>query len=383
MQELQKKFCCEVDEVDKEEWGAILKIFKDANFYQTWEHGEMTWGVKNMSHLVLKKNGSIVAAAQLWKVELPVIKAGFAHVSWGPMWRLKGEAIDLQVIENMLRALFNEYVMRRGLLLKIRSYELESGKEADSIKALLDKEKFNWNSNENQYRTILLNISISLEELKKNFRRKWRQALNRGGGKGVIIEEGANAQLFEHIEDVYEDMVERKAFTIYIADIKKQMMIQNKLPDNMKMRVFLSRYDNEVVGALVVFGIGNTGMPIIAATGTKDIKNRLNSSYVLYWHAIKWLKEQGYEYFDLRGYDPDVYPGPSYFKAGFGGNDVRFIGTYEACDKLSCKLIVRSGEKYDLFQTKLKAMLKKSVYLFSEKTKKVKKRLDTVFTKNY
>ena len=72
------------------------------------------------------------------------------------------------------------------------------------------------------------------------------------------------------------------------------------------------------------------------------------TSYLLHWRIITWLKEHGYRYYDLRGYEPEKYPGVSQFKAGLSGEDVRFMGTYETYEYMISLIVVRFGEFSDI-----------------------------------
>ena len=72
---------------------------------------------------------------------------------------------------------------------------------------------------------------------------------------------------------------------------------------------------------------------------------------------IFWLKENEYEYYDLRGYNPEKYPGPSLFKYGFRGDDVFFIGTYEKYKRNMSFFIVRIGEYADILLQEIKSYI--------------------------
>ena len=45
----------EVDRATSAEWSEMLDLFDDANIYQTSAYGEVRWGEKNLSRLVLKR----------------------------------------------------------------------------------------------------------------------------------------------------------------------------------------------------------------------------------------------------------------------------------------------------------------------------------------
>ena len=117
MKKLSPGYSSEVDSVDKDTWLEILKGFCDTNIYQTWSYDAIRCGGNNISHLILKKNGDVVAAAQVRIVKIPFINLGIAYISWGPLWKLQGEENAIEVFSQSIRALRNEYSCRRGLVL--------------------------------------------------------------------------------------------------------------------------------------------------------------------------------------------------------------------------------------------------------------------------
>ena len=50
----------EVDRATPAEWSSMLDLFADANLYQTWSYGAVRWGRKNLSQLVLKRDGEVL-----------------------------------------------------------------------------------------------------------------------------------------------------------------------------------------------------------------------------------------------------------------------------------------------------------------------------------
>src|SRR5262245_37789115 len=107
--ELAPDYSVEIDSVDEAQWHHILEDFDDANIYQTWSYDEVRGGRDNISHVVLKKNGAAVAAAQARVLRLPLVGAGIAYVRWGPLWRSKSRKPDADVFRQAVRALRNEY----------------------------------------------------------------------------------------------------------------------------------------------------------------------------------------------------------------------------------------------------------------------------------
>ncbi len=107
--ELAKGYTSEVDTVTERDWQEQLQEFNDANIYQTWSYAEVSWGVKNTSHLVLKKDGSIVALAQVRVLKLPFVNIGIAYVRWGPMWRARPKPMKMYSVRRSVRSVTSSH----------------------------------------------------------------------------------------------------------------------------------------------------------------------------------------------------------------------------------------------------------------------------------
>src|SRR5579864_833076 len=75
-----REFHSEVDNVTETEWCALMDGFDDANIYQTWAYGAVRWGGDNLSHLVLKCSGEVVAMAQPRIIRPAHLSAGVAYL---------------------------------------------------------------------------------------------------------------------------------------------------------------------------------------------------------------------------------------------------------------------------------------------------------------
>src|ERR1041385_3162014 len=68
-----RRFTVSLDDVSEAEWNELLPRFADANIYQTWAYGAVCWGEKQLSHLLLRRDAEVVAAAQLRIVRVPLL----------------------------------------------------------------------------------------------------------------------------------------------------------------------------------------------------------------------------------------------------------------------------------------------------------------------
>jgi len=290
---------------------------------------------------VLRESGEAVAATQVWCVKFPVV-GGFAHVSAGPLWWRAGRPVSPAVIDRMIRSLCDEFVTRRGLLLRLYLRDGEDSTGDSILRSLRDQNL--QCTRDPQDVTVMLNLSLGLDQLRSNLRKTWRRHLRKAEETSVEIIQGTDEQMFEILCGLYREMLVRKKFTQHVEDTKQLAEIQRLLPPAMKMRLFLCRHEGEIVGGQAISALGDTAIGLISVTGNKDVELKLRSTYLCDWTAIRWLKEQGFAAFDLRGYDPEKYPGPSSYKAGFRGDIVRMLGIFERSDSVLSSAIVIGGK---------------------------------------
>lgn len=329
----------EIDQVQREEWRSFLTCFTDSNIMQTWDFAGAVCPGQQVSRVVLRRQGEVVALAQVRIVTLPFFKHGIAHIEWGPIWRRQGKTPDPYIFAAMLTALREEYAIRRKLLLRIvPNIDSVAGVKPENI---LFEKGFKRIYNDKDYRTIIKDISLSLPDIRKSLEKNWRYSLRRAEGNQLEIRKGSSVQYYEELLPVYNELIQRKGFIPNI-DIERWIRLQEILPDAEKPHIFMVYYEKTAVAGLVVSSLGETGFPIVAATTSVGLK--LHASYLMYWHAFKWLKENGCRYYDLAGVDPKKNPGTYHFKKGFRGNEVSFIGRFEYCNDPLSRMLVQVGE---------------------------------------
>jgi lipid II:glycine glycyltransferase (peptidoglycan interpeptide bridge formation enzyme) len=357
--EIYKRYSIEVDSMGAEEWNNVLRVFSDASIFQTYEYGVENWGKNHLSHIVLKKDNEIVAASQVWVVELPILKCGFAHISWGPMWKCKYRERDVQTVRMMLRALRDEYVEKRGLLLRLRGYSVSGTDEGNEVIKLLSEEVFTLQKREPAYRTYQINLTKSLEELRAKFKVDWRRNLNKAGRQDLEIETGNSVSMLVVFSEMYKDLVGRKGFKDYVADMDKYIDMQRRLPDDLKMNIFLCKHEGTYVAGAVVPAIGDTGMYLLGATSTRGIEKKLLASHLLQWRVLSWLKSNGFRYYDLRGGIDGEMDGVRHFKSGLSGEEIHYIGSYECSDRVLSEVAVHTGEHIKRMKAGLQNFVRK------------------------
>lgn len=340
----------EVDKVNKEEWSNLLPEFADAAIYQTWSYGAVRWGNKNISHLVLKKKGAVVGLSQLVIKKISVIGAGIAYVPWGPLWRKEASEYNINNLKALLLSLYKEYVVNRKLLLRIAPNIIENN-DSREICSIFEELGFKKNISVAPYRTLLLDLSPSLLEIRKKLDQKWRNQLNRSEKNSLTTVEGNSDELYDIFLGLQKEMQSRKQYEPGV-DYDEFREIQKNLLQPLKMRIVVCEYESKPVVATIMSAIGDTGIYLLGATGDKGLN--LKGAYISQWLMIKWLKERGCKWYDLGGINPEKNPGVYHFKVGLSGKDVSHIGQFEICRDLKSSFSVKLFEKFKYYYETLK-----------------------------
>lgn len=333
-----------VDKHDRSSWSEIIGQFDDTTIYQSWTYGDIMWGTERLSHLVLSSNGTPISGAQLRIVKLPMLPTGIAYVRGGPLWRLKDRPGDPYVFQRMLQALQHEYIHNRHLLLRILPFTtLET---AGDMHAILEEENFVPSGSATAGRTIIMDLRQSLEELRKGMQRQWRNNLKKAEKNNLTVVQGNSPELYDMFAGLYQEMHARKNFVEYV-DIEQYRLMQRNLADSSAMHIMICKQADRLCSALVCSAHGDTAINLLAATGTHDLEQRLNSSHLLFWRMMEWAKNRGCTWHDLGGINAVRNPGGYQFKKGLAGSkgiEVQPFPQFDISGNLSSSLFVRCGD---------------------------------------
>lgn len=334
----------EVDRCTHAEWAQMLDLFDDASIYQTWSYGSIRWGEQNLSHLVLKRAGEVFGLAQVRIIRPTPFKFGMAYVRWGPLSQRRGRPFDPDVVAAMANALAEEYVGRRKLFLRILPNAFVGTPRAASVQSAFGRFTPEPLTAENTYRTFLVDLSPSIEDLRKKLDPKWRNKLagaERNSLKVVYKEGGGgNEDSFRTFCLMYSEMRERKIFDTTV-DVEEFARIQEDLPESQRMHVLICEGQGTPVAGLVASAMGDSAIYLLGATSDEGLKSK--GAYLLQWTMIKWLKENGVKWYDLGGFDPERNPGVYHFKRGLSGADVTQLNPLVACDSITSSVMAKAG----------------------------------------
>ena len=330
----------EVDRATADDWSQMLDLFDDANIYQTAAYGGVRWGEKNLSRLVLKRDGKVMGIAQLRIIRPTPLKFGIAYLRWGPLWERRGVPLDPEVPPRMARAIEDEYLGKRKLFLRILPNAFAGTQRAVTMQAAFSRFFAEPLDAGNTYRTFVLDLIPSLDELRKGLDPKWRNKLSGAEKNKLEVIEGNGSSEYRTFHGIYDQMRRRKGFETTVS-VEEFGRIQETLAESQRMRVLICQDKGIPVAGLIVSAIGDSAIYLLGATSDDGLKSK--GAYLLQWTMIQWLKENGIRSYDLGGIDPEGNPGVYLFKKGFSGLDISQINPFAASDSAVSSRIVRAG----------------------------------------
>jgi FemAB family len=330
----------EVDRATPAGWSSMLDLFCDANLYQTWSYGAVRWGRKNLSHLVLKRNGEVLGMAQLRIICPTRFNFGMAYLRWGPLCHRRGRNLDAEAALCIARALQEEYVCKRGLLLQVLPNAFVGSPRAALFQSAFSRFTQEPRTSANAYRTFILDLSRPLEELRRNLDKKWRNQLTRSEKNRLKVVAGTGTCEYRRFCRMYKQMRERKAFESTV-DIEEFGRIQEDLPETQRMQIMICEQEGVPVAGIVSSKMGDSAIYLLGATSDNGLNSK--GAYLLQWTLIQWLKENGFKWYDLGGIDPKRNPGVYHFKSGLSGTDVSQLTPLAACNSIVSSAIVRTS----------------------------------------
>jgi len=240
----------EVDRATSADWSQMLDLFDDANIYQTAAYGEIRWGERNLSRLVLKRNGEVVGMAQLRIIRPTPFKFGMAYLRWGPLWERRGIVLDPEVPIRLARAIEDEYAGKRRLFVCILPNAFSGSRRADEFQSAFSKFTCGTKGLGDSYRTFVLDLTPTLEELRSALDAKWRNKLKQSERNRLTVISGHGSEEFRTFCEIYAQMRNRKSFETTV-DAEEFARIQAALPESQRMDVSICQDNGVPIAGLV------------------------------------------------------------------------------------------------------------------------------------
>jgi hypothetical protein len=280
-------FSVEVDTIDEAGWHALLDRFADASLYQAWAWKSAAALPGRSSRLVVRRDGEVVAAAQARVVRLPLLPLGVAYVRWGPMWRLRGRRPEPAVLAAALRALRDEYTLRRGLSLRVLPYLFD---DEPALAPWRCDTGFVRRSDEIPQRTLLMPIDVPLAMLRARMDQKWRNGLNRAERHALHSRRARTTRC--SCASARSTARCTRARVFVRCPTRTRCARCSRACPSATARACSSRARwGSLAAGVVCSQIGESGLYLHGATSNAGMQTQ--ASYLLQWRVLQWLQQRG------------------------------------------------------------------------------------------
>lgn len=329
------------DATGSAEWSSLGTLFRDWNIYQSWAYGESraarTGG--EVRRLAIYRDGQPIGMCQACVKRIPLVGGGVAQVYWGPLWRqADASASDLH---DVLVAVREEFSQRMGLNVRVVSQIWHDQLENDLTRAFNDA-GYRVAMPSSLERTIRVDLSSSLAELRAQLQQKWRNCLNHAERNRLDVAVGKGAALMDQFVELYDEMWEEKRFDTGV-DVNEMRDLQGALPETERMVVHIATSEGLPVAGHVATVLGDTCVYLLGASN--EMGRKLKASYLLQWKTIELAKKQDAQWYDLGGIDQQKNPGVYHFKSGMGGTEVDYLAPMVASGRAKSRHLVPIAER--------------------------------------
>ena len=309
--------------------------FTQAFFYGEWQKsiGRKVW------RFLILKDSVVVGTFQVIKYSL-VFDKNYLYIPYGPVLNCEPDTSLLNAVKISLKNLSrqeNAVFARTDFTLTEQSLTEQVFSDELFAKTFTRAPKQTYHSAQFQPRLELyIDLKKSLEDLHNDFHKNTRYSI-RVAEKNNVSTQIIEKNLTEHFDTFYSILNEtsgRDGFSLHSKEYYKNIF--NQCDKDSNAILVLSSFKEKVLSANLIILYGDTAMFIFG--GTKSERRDVMPAYVAMWHAIQFLKEKGYLWYNLGGVigEKDLHKswqGLSAFKKRFGGTIIQHADFYDVVAK--------------------------------------------------
>lgn len=177
--------------------------------------------------------------------------------------------------------------------------------------------------------TVMLDLKKSEEELLADMRRQTRYEVRRADKFGIKVEKSDSEEIFKEFHKVQAETAKRQGFVP--PSLKTLLAEREAFLKNIDIYIAKTAEGEPIAYGLIIRA-GKEGDYYEAAS--TDLNRKLPGAYALLWKAMRDLKAEEYERFNLWGIAPPNQPNHRYagvttFKTGFGGEVVEYVPAHD------------------------------------------------------
>jgi len=324
------------NEINLEEWDNFTRRSRYGHILQSSLWGKLKEGFGwRARRILLLKDGLPLAGAQiLFRPLLPGLpKPVVAYIPKGPILP-PDESEAARLLLDAIHACAKE---EGAVFLKVEPDWLDS----PQAEAILKSWGFIPARTIQPRSTIVLDITLSEEEILARMKHKTRYNIKLASKKGVKVRPGS----LDDVPTFYQLMVitsKRDRFGIHtLGYYRRALELFAPSGDGI---LLMAEYEGEPLAGLMAFKWGDRAFYMYGASS--DRHRNLMPNHLLQWEAILWARREGCVTYDLWGIpdevgrEPERYQdelpervgglwGVYRFKRGFGGKVIRYVGAWD------------------------------------------------------
>ncbi|MBQ3436585.1 peptidoglycan bridge formation glycyltransferase FemA/FemB family protein [Candidatus Saccharibacteria bacterium] len=298
-------------------WDEVVKEYKQANFLQSPSYAKMNelLGTKTITESFGEKGHALMIVRD-------AKRGRYLEIPCGPLIDWKDNKVLKEAFEKIKKTAKTE----KCVFVRIRPQLIKTYENMKILAGLELKESPMHLAAEH---TVMINLAPSEEELLTNMRRQTRYEVRRAEKMGIKVTCDNSEELFKEFHQMQAETAKRQGFVP--PSLKVLLAEREAFGENAKIYVAETAEGERIAYGLIIKD-GREGDYYEAASTL--LNRKLPGAYALLWQAMKDLKAEGYERFNLWGIAPPGQPNHRYagvttFKTGFGGEVVEYVPAHD------------------------------------------------------
>lgn len=303
-------------------WDAFVAQDPHGHLLQTWAWGELKarFGWTPVRWFVLRDGQPIVGAQVLYRRIGPF---SFGYIPKGPVGTDEsGEAWQV-----LWRAIHR--ASRKRLVIALRVELPQPETERTALDRLTTAGFRPTRETIQPRRTIIVDLAATDDEMLARMKSKWRYNIRLAERKGIVVQESDDIGAFYRLMELTG---RRDTFGVHSEDYYRHAL--GLFVAQGRAKLFLAYCEGQPLAGLMVYAFNGQAYYMYGASSNDH--REFMPNHLLQWRAMQWAKSVGCTSYDLWGI-PDVDPdspsaeltGVGNFKAGFGGQVVRYPAAYD------------------------------------------------------
>ena len=297
-------------------WDEVIKKYPEANFLQSPEYGRVN---EILGCKVFEEDFDGKAWALM--IVRDAKRGRYLEIPCGPLVDWNNQKLVNEIFKKIIEIAHNE----KCVFIRIRPQLLMKPENMKILENMgLEKSPMHLAAEH----TVMIDLPRSEEELLADMRRQTRYEVRRAGKLGIEVLKSETQAIFEEFHAVQAETAKRQNFVP--PSLKTLLAEREAFGDKIVIYKAMSEGKPVAYGLIIKSGVE---ADYYEAAST-ELNRKLPGAYALLWQAMKDLKSEGYERFNLWGIAPAGQPNHRYagvttFKTGFGGEVVEFVPAHD------------------------------------------------------